>query len=219
MNIIDATDPNHPTSIAKWTLGANPSGTGWLPKQFAHSLRSERRDVAVRLELGRRHGQPDIRTWTSPKIVHVIDIIPPTRTAITIRRRWRTTDGLHHRGLLRSRVPARAFAAGEVYVYDKRDETHQTARDLHGQQPPTRTDGISPITTPRSCTTISSSRRGTPMAWCEFHEQARRDISWGHPHLPAEGSPFIWGVYRTAQSLILASDPSRVWIARPGIDF
>ena len=175
VNIIDATDPNHPTSITKWTLGANPiRGTGWA----AEAVRPQpavpgRRDVALRFKLDAGTVNLEISNPTSPKIVHVIDIIPPDEDgdnhSMTLANhgRWLVINTEDFSPVASPGV-AEFGGWGEVYVYDNRDETHPKLLgtfSTDNSRPPGPT-GSTPITTPRSCTTISSSRRGTPMASC-----------------------------------------------------
>ena len=233
VNIIDATDPDHPTSIAKWTLGADPiRGTGWLPKQFAHSVRFQNDGMSLYVsnwDAGTVN--LDISKPTSPKIVRVIDIIPPDEDgdnhSMTLANhgRWLVINTEDFSPVASPGV-AEFGGWGEVYVYDNRDETHPRLLGTFStdNSRSTRTDGIysDHNTEVVYNDQFFSSWYADGIVWWTMNKRGVTH-QLGHFVPPGpEGSPFIWGVYPLRhKSLILASDTlTGLWIVRPeDLDF
>ena len=228
VQIVDATDPGNPATLASWQLPlAATGGVGCLPMKFAHSIRfaNDGNDAYVSYwDAGTVH--LDLTDPVSPVVRSVTATVPPDE------------DGDNH-SLTRANggrwlvinqedfSPAACAGEGlggwgEVFVYDNADST-PTLLGRFGTRNArsTRSDGnyTAHNTEVGVGRQFFSSWYSDGVVWWTMSDRgAARQL--GHfvpPAAPAFRVPLVWGVFVDhVHDVILASDiGTGLWIVRP----
>ncbi len=228
VQLVDATDPAHPTTVASWEMPVDPfAGIGCFAVNFAHSIRFENggNDAYVSYwDAGTVH--LDLTDPASPVIVSATVIAPPDE------------DGDNHSMTLANGgswlvINPEDFSPadcgpdfdgwGEAYVYDNSNPTNpsflgtfSTPDSRSGRADGTYTIHNTEVALGRQ---FFSSWYSDGIVWWTMDDNgsSRQLGQFVPPASDQFGIPLVWGVYVDhVHDLILASDfGSGLWLIRP----
>jgi hypothetical protein len=227
VQIVDATDPVHPTTRASWELPVTPTGgVGCLPDEFAHSIRFVRNGLGAYVSYWDAGTvQLDLTNPASPAVVGVTKTAPPDEDgdnhSMTLANggRWLV---INQEDFSPTACRDRQLGAwGEVWVYDTAGSTPALLGRFGTRNArSTRFDGnYTAHNTEAAGRQLFSSWYSDGIVWWTMSDRGvPRQL--GH-FVPPAGArlpvPLVWGVaIDHVHDLILASDiGTGLWLVRP----
>jgi hypothetical protein len=227
VQIVDATDPAHPTTRASWELPVKPlGGVGCLPDEFAHSIRFVSNGLGAYVsywDAGTVH--LDLTNPATPVVRDVTRLAPPDEDGdnhsmtLANRGRWLVINQEDFSPTACRDKPLGGW--GEVYVYDTTGST-PTLLGRFGTRNArsTRFDGnYTAHNTEAAGRQLFSSWYSDGIVWWTMSDRGttRQLGRFVPPASPRLRVPLVWGVaIDHVHDLILASDiGTGLWLIRP----
>ena len=227
VQIVDATDPAHPTTRVSWELPVKPlGGVGCIPDEFAHSIRFVSNGLGAYVsywDAGTVH--LDLTNPAMPVVRDVTRLAPPDEDGdnhsmtLANRGRWLV---INQEDFSPTACRDRQLGGwGEVYVYDTNGST-PTLLGRFGTRNArsTRFDGnYTAHNTEAAGRQLFSSWYSDGIVWWTMSDRGitRQLGRFVPPASPRLRVPLVWGVaIDHVHDLILASDiGTGLWLIRP----